>query len=204
MRYTVDSMAFMNNTPDTSRIRHQAWLALILVLTAAIAGPANCAVTVDFSCWAPDRGTPYKWFEGAKEIQTYFTTDYRAAGNLYVYVRNSGKNPVVATSIRMNGQDLEALRKDNSVVWWRMLPNPIPGGGVGEVIIRPRQALDPTATIAITFDDGSVADAEVSPDPCPVRIETVGFNAGMDRVFLVVERLTARPQRLTRLLFQMV
>ena len=64
------------------------YLPLLLLASTAF------GATLDHAYYAPDRGTPYKWFEGAAAIQEYFTRDYRAAGYLCVYVRNDGKQPL--------------------------------------------------------------------------------------------------------------
>ena len=94
-------------------------------------GPAQWDA-LDLAYWAPDRGTPYRWFEGAKDLQTSFSEDYLAAGYLYLYVRNDTKSPRTATEFAMDGRPLAELRKERKVIWWRLLPTSLPrreGGG---------------------------------------------------------------------------
>ncbi|MBI2297975.1 MAG: hypothetical protein HYU66_03320 [Armatimonadetes bacterium] len=169
-----------------------------LCLLLAAAAPALGAVKVDFALWAPDRGTPYSWFEGAREIQSYFSQDYRAAGQLQAYVRNTGAKPVSPSAWRLDGQDLDALRKAQTVIWWRILPDPLPPGALGEVTIRLRGPLTRLADLTLDFDDGSTASVTIRPEPGPLRIQTVGFNGARDRVFLVAERLTGAAQTIER------
>lgn len=181
-----------------ARVRLAGSLAVSVAMALSTVGV--CAVVVDTAYWAPDRGTPYKWFESAKEIQSFFEKDYRAAGTLYLYIRNSSTRPASVTDFRLDRRALEELRKEHTVVWWRLLPDPVGPGGIGEVMIRLRSALDRPAEIGLTLDDGSTVTATVKPEPAPLRIETVGFNATMDRVFIVAERLRAGPLHLSRVI----
>ena len=50
----------------------RALLCLLLCTT-------GFAATLDTAYYAPDRGTPYKWFEGAPEVKTYFEIHTRNA-----------------------------------------------------------------------------------------------------------------------------
>jgi hypothetical protein len=160
--------------------------------------PAS-AMRLDLAYWAPDRGTPYRWFEGAKDLQSFFTDGYLAAGYLYLYVRNDTPAARTATEFALNGRPLEELRQELQVIWWRLLPTPLPPGRVGEVMIRLRSPLTETARVRVGFDDGSSVEATVAPQPPPLRIETVGFTAARDQAFLVVERLRNVPLQLARM-----
>ena len=44
-------------------------VGLALVLLASV--PALPEVSLLFAYWEPDRGTPYEWFESAKEIESF-------------------------------------------------------------------------------------------------------------------------------------
>ncbi len=169
-------------------------LVLLMAVTAGVVQAGS--VSLDLAYWAPDRGTPYQWFEGAKEIQSYFKDDYRAAGALYLYLRNKGRKPLKATDFALNGKPLSELREqEHSVVWWRLLPNPLPPGRVGEVTIRLREALSENAQVRVQFEGGAEVQATVEPRACPLRIETVGFAEALDEVFVVVEKLRDGPAR---------
>lgn len=170
--------------------------AIICLLLSASA----YAATVDSACYTPDRGTPYAWFEGAAPIKDYFAKDYRAAGYVQVIVRHDGKKPLTATAFALDGRPLGELRDAQQVIWWRLLPNPLPAGGTGEFVLRLRQPLTASCEVAITFDDGSRLLAKVAPDPNPLALATVGFTASRQEVFLVAENLDGQSRRLARVL----
>jgi hypothetical protein len=158
------------------------------------------AATIDSAYYAPDRGTPYAWFEGAPGITEYFSKDYRAAGYLYVYVRHDGKEPLTATGFTLDGKPLAELREAQQVVWWRLLPNPLLPGQVGEFMLRLRQPLTTAAAVTLSFADGTALTATVRPEPNPLRLATVGFSAARAEVFLVAESLDGQPRQLARVL----
>ena len=173
-------------------------------LTAAIVGlviasPAVAEVSLVTAYWAPDRGTPYEWFEGAKEIQAYFSDDYRAAGYLYAYVRNDGDTPVSPSAFSLDGRPLEELREEFSVIWWRVLPDPVPAGGLAEVMVRLRAPLTKPTTLKVEFG-AEAFETQIAPEPPPVRIETIGFAPDASEVFLVAEALDQQPHRLSKVL----
>ncbi len=170
---------------------------LLCLLTCLTAGGA---VTLDSACYAPDRGVRYEWNETAPALQTYYEKDYRPAGCLYVYVRHEGDRPVGVTASALDGTPLAELRQANRVVWWRLLPNPLPPGMVGEFMVRLREPLTTRAEVSLTFEDGSIVAAAVAPEPAPLCISTVGFKPSRDEVFLVVDALTASPGKLRRVL----
>ncbi|MBM3500133.1 MAG: hypothetical protein FJX74_15865 [Armatimonadetes bacterium] len=167
---------------------------------AGCAAWAHAAPALQFAYWEPDRGTPYSWFEGAKDIQSFFSEDYRAAGFIKAYVRNEGDRPLKPSEFRLNGTPLPELREQYSVVWWRLLPSPLPPGAVGEIAVRLREPLTEAATLSVAFEGGETLEASVTPEPPSVRIETVGFTETMDGVFLVVEALDRKPHQLRRVL----
>ncbi|NLC59107.1 MAG: hypothetical protein GX774_19910 [Armatimonadetes bacterium] len=175
----------------------QRWLVILLVGLCAGGAPA-AAAKLELAYWAPDRGTPYQWFETAQGIQSFFDREYVAAGYVVLHLRNDGKTPLTAKALTWNGRPFDALRQELSLIWWRLLPDTIPPGGTGEVMVRPREPLRQPATVRVTFSDGSAVQARVAPKPVPVRIETIGFSQKMDELFLVVERLDKTPQKLTR------
>lgn len=158
------------------------------------------AASLDVAYYAPDRGTPYRWFEGAQDIQTFFTDDYRAAGYLYAYVRNDGDAAVDAVEFLLDGRPLEALRTEHRVVWWRLLPRPLLPGREGEIMVRLRYPLEEPCDLRVRFSDGSTVAASISPRPNPLRIETVGFGPDGAPPFLVVESLDSKPRQVSRVL----
>jgi hypothetical protein len=167
---------------------------LLLLLLASTAFGA----TLDHAYYAPDRGTPYKWFEGAREIQQFLAQDYRAAGYLCAYVRNDGRQPIEATGFTVDGKPLADLRKANTVVWWRLLPRPLAPGMVGEIMVRPRNPLTAPCVLTVSFSDASRVTARITPQPNPLRIGTIGYSG--NRVFLVAESVDSRRHELAKVL----
>ena len=187
----------MASSGTVSRVGGAA-LALMVVLMVTTSLPA--AVTVQSSYYAPDRGTPYKWFENAREIAAFFDQHYRAAGYLHLYLRNAGREAIDATEFTLNGMKLEELRGGPGVIWWRLLPRPLAPGAVGEVMVRLRDPLDSEARLEVAFSDGSRAVANIAPSPNPLRIETIGFDEAGRAAFLVVERLDGHERVLKQVL----
>lgn len=169
----------------------------ILCLMAALAAPA-AAARVELAYWLPDRGNQYTWFEGGFKLQSTFSREHVSTGCAYLYLRNDGKQPLTPKEFFWNGRPLPELRRELSMVWWRLRPDPLPPGATGEVILRPRGPLTAPATVRLTFTDGSAVQTRLAPAPPPIRIETVGFNAAMNEVFLVVEATDQRKHRLRR------
>lgn len=169
-------------------------LALLLMTTVAM------STTLDSACYAPDRGTPYTWSEGAKPIKSFFKKDYRPAGYLYAYVRNDGDKPIQATSFELDGKPLQELRDAHQIIWWRLLPRPLPPEAMGEITVRLRNPLEAPCELTVAFSDDSRIAAKITPEANPLRIETIGFNEQRDRVFLVVESMDATPRELSQVL----
>jgi len=179
------------------------WLPPLLttyLVLSAFPASARAGVTLDLAYWAPDRGTPYQWFESAKDLKSFVTADYRAAGHLYAYVRNDSGRPASPDGFWLNGRPLDDWRKEHKVIWWRMLPDPLPPGAVGEVMVRLREPLAEPAKLRVSLGDSGTVEASIAPQPQPIRIETVGFTARTDQVFLVAEALDGKPHRLTKVL----
>lgn len=167
----------------------------LLLLTATAFG-----ATLDSAYYAADRGKPYPWTEGAPGIQEFLTKDYRAAGYLYAYVRNDGKQPLTVTGFALDGKPLADLRQANEVIWWRLLPDPVAPGLIGEVMVRLRPALTKPCTLTLTCGDGTTLSARISPESNPLRIATLGFTATRREVFLVAESLDGKPREVKQVL----
>lgn len=152
------------------------------------------SVEILYTCWLSDRGKPYRWFEEGFGGTDFFRKDF-AAGTLYLYLRNESGRPLQATAFQVDNTPLEELRQRREAHWWRLLPNPLPPGAVGEVAIRLATRRDTAPEVRIGFDNGSEVNARIVLQPPPIRIETVGFNATGDTVYLVVENVDSGRRR---------
>lgn len=149
------------------------------------------------ACWLPDRGEPYGWFEGGFGGKEFFAGEF-AAGTLYLYLHHRGDRPRHATAFWLDDTPLEQLREQRLAHWWRLLPHPLPPGAVGEVAIRPAHPPRTASTVRIAFDDGSEVRARIPLTASPVRIETVGFDASRQRVYLTLENVDGKRRRIQR------
>ncbi|MCS6829162.1 MAG: hypothetical protein RMM08_05800 [Armatimonadota bacterium] len=149
------------------------------------------------TCWLPDRGEPYKWFEGGFGGMDFFAKGF-AAGTLYLYVHNTGSRPIRPEAFFVNDAPLEKLRQEREAHWWRLLPTPLPPGAAGEIGIRLAKTPDTAPLVRVALDDGSEIASRVALQAAPVRIETVGFSAGSDTVHLVVEANDRKRRRVER------
>lgn len=150
------------------------------------------------SCWLPDRGEPYRWFESGFGGMGFFTKGF-AAGTLYLYVRNTGNRPIRSEAFLLNDAPLEKLREERKAHWWRLLPTPLPPDAVGEIGIRLARTPDTAPSVRVTFDNGSEVNAQVPIQNPAIRIETIGFNERSDTVTLTVENMDGKKRRVTRL-----
>lgn len=150
-----------------------------------------------YSCWLPDRGEPFKWFERGFGGVDFFTKGF-ATGTLYLYVRNTGNRPIRPEAFLLNDTPLEKLREERKAHWWRLLPALLPPDAVGEIGIRLARTPDTALSIRVTLDNGSQVSVQVPIQNPSIRIETIGFNERSDTVTLTVENVDGRRRRVTR------
>ena len=163
---------------------------LLFTIALLVSAACLCAAPVlDHAVFLPDVATPYAWSEGVKEIADFSTRDFQPTGNVKLYVRNTGDKPLTAGQITVDGTPIEQLRERREMLWWRTLPNPVPAGGVAEVLIRPRVSVTKPLQISIAFAGFPALTTTVSPTAPPVRITSVGFNSSLDRVFVVASAM---------------
>ena len=174
-------------------MRLRLWLAVALATTAVHAGPQ-----LDFAAFLPDLPTQYHFADGAPGLQDFSTREYKPTGNIKVFIRNTGDQPLTATGITVDGSSVEQLREQRAMLWWRCLPNPIPARGEAEVLIRPRLPVTKPVKVSVAFAGSPAVTVEVSPTPDPVRLVCVGFNHTMDEVFLVAAKLESKPHTAAR------
>lgn len=147
--------------------------------------------------WLPDRGEPYRWFEDGFGGLNFFEKGF-AAGTLYLYLQNESSRPLQATAFWLDDTPLEVLRERREAHWWRLLPQPLPPEAVGEVAIRLAARRKTTPRVRVAFDDGSEVTADIPLRVVPIRIETIGFSATGDTVYLVVENVDGKRRRVGR------
>ncbi len=161
---------------------------LSVVLSPLMVGASQNKITVDVAFLRPDRGTPFHWFEGAKDIQSFYAKEYRAAGSVCAYVRNRGEKPISVTQLIVDGYEVTKPPKGGEVVWWRLRPDPLPPKAFGELGIRLRNPPQQPITIEAVFRTGETVRLSVPPSPPPVRLEGLYFDEE-GKVYAFLERV---------------
>ncbi len=156
------------------------------------------SVVVDAAFYRPDRGTPFAWFEMAKEIEQFHREHYRASGLLEIYLRNNGKEPISVERLLVNGNDVTEPVKGSDIVWWRLRPNPVPAKGFGELLVRMREAPKETIALEVQTSDKKTLHLKIQPTPIPVRIESLAFEEEGKQIFAFLELVSDDGQRITR------
>ena len=88
-----------------------AVLAILLTFCWEGEAPTEPKCRVDAVFYRPDRGTPFQWFESAKEIQAFHAEHYRAAGTVEIYLQNRSEKSTAVSRLIVNGQDVTNPQK---------------------------------------------------------------------------------------------
>ena len=165
-------------------------LCVSLAGCATAAGPAGGAgVSVDYAWFCPDKPLPYKyrWWEGFGE---FFPKHSRLGGTFHAYLVNDADVPVRVRQMQLNGTPLETLHDDLRVAWWRTMPNPIPAGGMAEVIIRLKHPPELGKQVLTFETDRGPVTCKVPLVTPRMEIAYVAFSPALDRVYVYVEKYT--------------
>lgn len=168
--------------------RMLAFLCFFLwILTSTVA--AGDDESVDLAYYRPDRSDlESKWIEGWS-YKDQFSPDYFGlSGSFHVYLKNLGSSELKIANILLNGKPLPELRDELKVVWWKVLPNPVPPKSFFEVIIRlrypPEEAIN---EILLHTDKDEVIRCEVAMEMPKLNIAYVGFSREIDTLYVYVE-----------------
>lgn len=161
-------------------------LAVLLVATSATwssAGPPPERVVYS-ACYMPD------------------AVDY--AGNILLHIHNPTSQPLTVAEITLDGQSIgriwtadesflepgvrdEYIRIENDrLAWYRVFPNPIPPGGITEVILRlvPQASVEPESSLSVTLHGYDPVETTVAMSEPAFSLEYVGIEAGLDVLHL--------------------
>ena len=140
------------------------------------------------------------------------------AGSVFVYIRNPGAEPLTITGIAMDGKpvgkvwptDETFLRPDvreryikienDQLAWYRVYPNPVPPGGIAEVVLRLTKAACETQRrrIQVTCAGHEPVCADVRMAPPAFTLEYVGIGAGLDELHLYTRSHAGRGVSISR------
>ncbi|MFP3905343.1 MAG: hypothetical protein ACLFWB_13950, partial [Armatimonadota bacterium] len=120
----------------------------------------------------------------AELYSAYYTPDAIGyAGRVNLYIRNATDSAVTIESIALDGHSIGPVRttdetflepnvrdsyievNNESIAWYRAYPNPLPAGGIAEILLR----LTPEAPqgpwdVAVALSDGSAVQATITAD----------------------------------------
>jgi len=194
-----DTLVLSNSGNQWDSLAILMFMCLMCVWTFehSVADMAD-SVAVDAAFYRPDRGTPFAWFEMAKEIENFHRERYCSSGLVEVYLRNNGKEPISVERLLVNGNDVTEPVKGSDIVWWRLRPNPVPAKGFGELLVRMREAPKETIALEVQTSDKKTLHLKIQPTPTPIRIEGLAFDRDGKQIFAFVELVSDEEQRITR------
>ncbi len=155
--------------------------------------------------------------DAASLYSAYFRPDaIDLAGSAHAYVLNTGDKPLRVLSITVDGKDVGPVFEtgrnllmpefrekfiavhNDDVLWYRVYPNPIPPGGIAEIIVR-RTAppAGETIDVAIRLGDGSTLSAALPSKGPDIRLEYVAFSTNLREIWVYVRRRPASRERVT-------
>lgn len=125
------------------------------------------------------------------------------SGTVHLFMRNNGTTPVLITSVSLNDtillvsdlsecliekppDDVLAARR---VLWYQVLPNPIPPGKVSDVMVKLSWPTRNPIKLGIETDRGEWLYRVIPPMEEPLRITFIGFSKGFDRVYVYLHNL---------------
>ncbi len=129
-------------------------------------------------------------------------------GTAHVFLKNKGNRPVAVTRVLLNDvplpqyevlelelsemSSLEGLStlqepEDERIIWYQILPNPIPPGKVGDIQIK--WAYPPYKLIRVTGETnlGQKLTRVNQPINNPVRLTYVGLNKSFNKAYIYLE-----------------
>ncbi len=181
----------MENTVRSVAVSIFVSCGVCLLSVQGQSGDARCTLRTAF--YRPDRPPVGAWQESARGLEDFFRRDYRAAGGLHLFVQNKGDRPVRVTRILLDDKEIEEWMRSRRVIWWRVLPEPIPAEGVSEVYLRFRYPETKPLSVSLELENGQMLKATVPPDSPSCRVETIAFEPSLRRVYLVAEQASERP-----------
>ncbi len=168
---------------------------------------------VDLAFFSPDKEVTHEpahpWYEGWSFPEQFHPKYSQLGGHIHVFIRNPWDTPLKVREIHLDGQFVEDLRDENlAVPWWRVMPHPIPPGGIAEAIIKLKH-LPENEEHEIRFDAFSPTaqprgkDQEIT---CtvnrtripPIELGYVSFNREMDEAYIYLERHAGSSAKVTR------
>jgi len=173
----------------------------------------------DANPWtAPQPWDGYIWSEGWAHDEQFFPKYFQPAGSIHLVLVNNSMTADTIELTEIDGDPIADLvttpQRTGRVVWYRLespslrkpdvpvdsddpasrhvTPARVESGGWAACDIRLRSA--PSRTVALRFRTGSTGrlDVKVPSKPPRVRLESISFSAGIDRVFVYLRPMDAK------------
>lgn len=106
--------------------------------------------------------------------------------SLHVFVTNTGAEPVSVLAPVVNGFDAATLGRDGltagSVIWYRCRPNPVPPGGIADVVVTLAEPTDKPATVELRTASGEHVKATIECKAEALRFQAIRFSRDLRSV----------------------
>jgi hypothetical protein len=107
-------------------------------------------------------------------------------GTLHLFLRNESKKEVTISKIYLDGMPLAQLTQ-NTIIWHQVLPNPIPPGKVGDIMVKLRRLNKNLINLGLETAKGKKFQKLIKLIPSPLRITYLGFDDDLKRIYIYLE-----------------
>ena len=193
----------------TSELRHGATLLVTVLTTCVACAAVNGAVSLlGVQYQQDDPYTEYLCYWHDANYPTGCGADV-VGSNVHVYLKNDGASEVTIEDVYLEGYSLktvieqkmendhkcysiyyhwdnppQAILDAGEPVWFRADPNPIPAGGVGQVVVRLRR-VPTTNPIDIAVDtSANTLETSIDIDASAPVLASVGFSWDRTKAYL--------------------
>jgi len=109
-------------------------------------------------------------------------------GTIHFFLKNSGNEEVYIDKVYFNGKEIEEGEYTDEIYWWTQIPNTIPPGGIGNLMIKVKKIPSIPLTIKIKLSNGGTLEKIFeSIVPEFFRITSVKFNLNENKVYIYIE-----------------
>ena len=126
---------------------------------------------------------------------------------IHIFIKNRSTVPVELKELVLNGKKLpfynsqaDLVSSRDSVtlpnreyIWTQIYPNPIPAGGVSDIMIKPTQCLRFSVKAALTFDNNQKIETVIRPQFIKAKLKYVGFSADLKKIYIYVYNCDEKP-----------
>lgn len=158
----------------------------VLVLSAVECGGAELPLT-PAQAWIPQDTVMYV---PDPDLPSMGQGDMAPGSTVFAYVRNTSSSPMRMEGMTWNGKPVAELASapPYDAVWWRLNPETVPPGGVGEICFRLRTRIADKGLLSVTFSNGLKLALNVHSSKLAFRIQTLTVAEDLKHVYIYVEK----------------